>query len=158
MSWIKGWTKRAEEPRGGEPVETEIEKLNPVLQQALQDFKASVHAWSEAEFRRTRRVRAVVVHRTWRLAAGLSLATALIAGTISGELYQHHVRQVQAQAAAAAREAEHQRQIAAEEARTAAQQKSQEDEDLASIDSAISRDVPSAMEPLAALSEETETQ
>ena len=164
MSWIKRWTKRAQEPgptrtglrrRGGEPAD--IDRLDPALQHALEDFKASVHAWSAAEFRRSRRVRAVMVQRTWRLAAGLSLATALIAGTISGQLYQRHVRQLQAEAAAAARQAELQHEMAAEKAQ-AVQKQAQDDEDLASIDSAISREVPSAMEPLAALGEETESQ
>jgi hypothetical protein len=52
---------------------------------------------------------------------------------------------------AAAREAEHQRQIAAERAL-------EEEELLARVDSDISRQVPRAMEPLASLMTEDETQ
>jgi hypothetical protein len=136
--------------RAGEPAE--IESLDPTLKQALGDFKASVRAWSEAAYNRPRTMREVVVHRTLRLAAGWSLATVLLAGTVSVGLYEHHQQQVQARLVAA-REAEHQRQLAAQRAREEAQQ---EDDILASVDTAVSREVPSAMEPLAALTDETE--
>jgi hypothetical protein len=146
MNWLKRFTSRAEEP-------TEIEVLDPALKEALGDFKASVHEWSNAAYRRTRTAHRVVVQRTWRLAAGWSLASLLLAGTISGGLYEHH-RQVEARIAAA-QEAEHQRQLAAQKAREEAQQ---EEDMLASVDTAISRDVPSAMEPLVALTDDdTET-
>jgi hypothetical protein len=131
----------------------DIEALDPALKQALGDFKASVHAWSEAAYNRPRTVREVVVRRTRRVAAGWSLASILFAGTISGALYEHHQREVQARLAAA-QAAEHQREIAAQRARDEAQQ---DEEVLASVDTAISREVPSAMEPLAALTDETET-
>ena len=112
-----------------------------------------MHAWSDAAYARPRTVRETVAHRTWRLAAGWGLAAVLLSGTISGGLYEHHLHVIAAEAAAA-RQAEHQRELAAQEAKLQAQQ---EDAILASVDSAISREVPSAMEPLAALTEESET-
>ena len=146
MSWIQRFTGRAEDP-------TETEALDPALKQALGDFKASVRAWSEAAYNCPRTAHKVVVQRTRRLVAGWSLASLLLAGTISGGLYEHH-RQVQARVAAA-QQAEHERQLAAQQSREEAQR---EEEMLASIDKAVSREVPSAMEPLAALTDvDTET-
>ncbi len=121
-----------------------------MLKQALGEFKASVHAWSAAEMSRERSARNVVVHRTWRLAAGWSLAIVVLVGTASGGVYEMHQRELQAQAAAV-REAEHQRQLAAQKAQEEAQQ---EEDMLASVDTDVSREVPSAMDPLAQLSAE----
>jgi hypothetical protein len=73
----------------------------------------------------------------------------LIAGAASGGLYERHHQQ-EAARIAAAREAAHQREIAAERA--------QADEDaLAKVDSDVSQEVPSALEPLAALSTQDES-
>lgn len=146
MSWLQRFRARTEEP-----IE-EIEAADPVLKQALGDFRARVHAWSDAAYNRPFESK-VVVRRTWRLVAGWSLACVLLAGALSGGLYEHH-RQVEARIAAA-READHQRQLEAQRAKEEAQQ---EDDMLASVDTAISREVPSAMEPLAALTDDdTET-
>jgi hypothetical protein len=146
MSWFERFASRTEEP-------TEMEALDPALKQALGDFKASVHTWSEAAYSRPRTAAQIVVHRTWRLAAGWGLASLLFAGTLSGGIYEHH-RQVEMQRAAA-QEAARQHEIAAQEAR----EKAQREEDLlASVDTAVSREVPSAMEPLAALTDETEAE
>jgi hypothetical protein len=145
MSWITRWTNRAEEP-------VELDALDPALKQALGEFKASVHAWSEAAFSSPRSARQGVVHRTWRLATGWGLAAVLLAGTLSGTLYERHHQQEVARIAVA-QEAEHQRQIAAQRA---ADQAKQEDDVLASVDKDVSREVPSAMEPLAELSDATE--
>lgn len=137
--------------RTQEPAAQEV--LDPVLQQALNDFKASVHAWSEAEFSRQRTVRQTVVRRAWRLAAGWSLAGLLLAGTVGGGLYEHHQSELRAEAAAQA--AAKQRALAAQQAR---EQEQKEEEILASVDTAVSREVPRALEPLAALSDETDSQ
>ncbi|MFZ0746920.1 MAG: hypothetical protein WAM85_21125 [Terracidiphilus sp.] len=126
----------------GQPVEWEA--LDPALKQALNDFKASVHAWSEAMANHPRTVREIVVRRTWRLAAGWAVASVLLAGAASGGLYERHHHQELARIAAA-QEAAHQREIAAERARA-------EDDLLAKVDSDVSQEVPSALEPLAALS------
>jgi hypothetical protein len=142
MNWIQRFTSRA-----GEPIE--IDALDPALKQALGDFKASFHAWSDAAYNRPRALHQVVVRRTWRLAAGWSLASLLLAGTISGGLYEHH-RQVEAKIAAA-QEAQRQRELAAQQTRERAQQ---EEDMLASVDTDISREVPAAMEPLAALTDD----
>jgi len=137
--------------RASEPAAQEA--LDPVLQQALNDFRASVHAWSEAEFNRPRTMRQIVVRRTWRLAAGWSLAGLLLAGTISGGLYERHENQLRAEAAAQA--AAQQRELAAQQAR---KQEQKEEEILASVDTAVSREVPKALEPLAALSDDADSQ
>jgi hypothetical protein len=146
MSWMRRLTKRAAEP-------SDVEELDPALKQALGDFKASIYAWSDAASNRPRSAHAIVVQRTWRLAAGWSLAVVLLCGTISGGLYEHHQRKVEEQLTAE-RQAEHQRQLAAQRA----QQEAQQEEDmLASVDNAVSREVPSAMEPLAQLTDESES-
>jgi hypothetical protein len=146
MSWFERFGSRVEEP-------TEMEALDPKLKQALGEFKASVHAWSEAAYSRPRTAAQVVVNRAWRLAAGWGLASLLFAGTISGGIYEHH-RQAEAQRVAA-QQAAHQREIEAQQARDEAQH---EEDMLASVDTAVSREVPSAMEPLAALTDETEAE
>ena len=127
----------------------EREVLDPVLQQSLTDFRASVHAWSETVYQRPRTVREVVVRRTWRLAAGWALTLVLLGGAASGGLYERHHQQELARVAAA-QAAQQQRQLAA--------QRAQEEEDLlAKVDSDVSREVPSAMEPLASLMAEDVT-
>ena len=136
--------------RGGQE---DWESLDPAMKQALGDFKASVRAWSEAEFGR-RVTRPALVHRTWRLALGWSLAGLLLAGTVSGGLYERHVSQIRA-AEAAAVAAQHERELAAQREKELA---AQEEATLANLDTDVSRDVPSAMEPLAALGDETGTQ
>jgi|WetSurMetagenome_2_1015567.scaffolds.fasta_scaffold700626_2 hypothetical protein len=118
------------------------------LDEALSNFRLSVHAWSDAEFSRPRAAVQHVRRRIWRLAAGWALGCVLIAGTASGGVYQHLHRQQLARIEAA-RIAEQQRLAAIERAR-------QEEDLLAKVDSVISREVPSAMEPLARLMAEDE--
>lgn len=136
------------------PKQDEWEVLDPAMKQALGDFKASVRAWSEAEFGRRRVTRPALVRRTWLLALGWSLAGLLLAGTLSGGLYERHVSQVRA-AEAAAQAAQHERELAAQKAKEIAEQ---EEDALASMDTEVSREVPSAMEPLAALGDESGAQ
>jgi hypothetical protein len=120
------------------------------LEQALKNFRSSVHAWSEAAYSRPRTAVSVVRHRSWQLAASCALGCALVAGSMTGVVHERHHRQEMATVAAAARAAEHERQVAAERARV-------EDEDLlATVDSDVSREVPSALEPLAQLMVEDE--
>ena len=118
------------------------------LEQALSDFKSSVYAWSDAEYGRPRMAVRSVRHRSWRLAAGWALGCVLMAGGVSGGVYERHHQQEQARIAAV-REAERQRLVAEQRVR-------EEDELLAKVDSDISREVPSAMEPLAQLMAEDE--
>lgn len=122
------------------------------LNQALANFKLSVHAWSEAEFSRPRTVVLGVRHRSWRLAASVALGCTLVAAGVSGGVYEGEQRREAAKVAAEARAAEQQRLVAAEKAR-------QDEEDLlAKVDSDVSRETPSAMEPLAQLMAEDEVQ
>jgi hypothetical protein len=129
--------------------QAEWDEMDPALRQALGDFKASVHAWSEAAASRPRTMREIVVRRTWRLAAGWGLASILLAGAASGGLYEHHHQQQLARIAAAEREAAQQREVAAERAQATEKM-------LANVDSDVSQEVPDALEPLAALSAQDE--
>ncbi|HEU5457308.1 MAG TPA: hypothetical protein VFU68_01690 [Terracidiphilus sp.] len=119
--------------------------LEPELYEALEHFKAGVHAWSSAAEARSRR--AVVVqparHSVWRLAVAWSMGLVLATGTVSSVLYQRHQQQMLAQM-------QHER-IAAQQQRMTAQREQAEENLLANVDSDISREVPSAMEPLAQL-------
>jgi hypothetical protein len=126
--------------------QAEWDELDPALKQALGDFKASVHAWSESAANRPHAIRAVA-GRTLRLVAGWGLASILIAGAASGGLYEHHHQQELARIAAE-REAAQQREIAAQRAQATEKM-------LASVDSDVSQEVPDALEPLAALSTES---
>ena len=118
--------------------------MDPVLEQALKNFRQSMHAWSEEAYSRPRPAVRMTAHRTWRLAAGWALGCVLAAGSLSGGLYEHHHRQVMAKIRA---------DRAAKQRQTAIQQRARiEDEDLlATVDSDVSREVPVAMEPLAQL-------
>jgi hypothetical protein len=123
----------------------DMEVIDPELQQVLGDFKASVHAWSDAMVSRPRTAQLTVAHRTWRLAAGWALASVLIAGAVTGELYERHESRVQQARIAAERKAE-------EQQRALQAQRAHEEQDLlAKVDSDLSREVPSAFEPLASL-------
>jgi hypothetical protein len=115
------------------------------LEQALKNFRQSVLAWSETEFGRARPAAKTVRQRSWRLAAGWALSMVLVAGSVSGGVYDHHRRAEMAKAAAAAQAAQRQRAVA--------EQRAREDEEdlLAKVDSDVSKAVPSAMEPLAQL-------
>lgn len=122
-----------------------------ILDEALKNFRSSVHAWSEAVYSQPRKP--VRVHTTsWRMAAGWALGCVLAVGSIFGGLYERHHRQEQARIAAA--EAARQQRIAAEER---ARKESNEDL-LAKVDSDVSRVVPSALEPLAQMMDENGAQ
>jgi hypothetical protein len=157
MSWMDGLRKR----RNGMDERAELDRLaagetqdqalERTVAEALANFKLSVHAWSEAELSRPRMAVKVARHRSWRLAAGWALGCALVAGGVGGGVHVRHERIEAARLAAAARVAEQQRLVAAEQAR-------EDEEDLLSkVDNDVSREVPSAMEPLAQLMAEDET-
>ena len=152
MSWMdrsrKGPNEMDERTELERPVSGEADDQE--LAEALDNFKSSVHAWSEAALGRPRMVAKVVRRRSWRLAAGWALGCALVAGSVSGGVYEHHQRQEMARLAAAAKAAEQKRLLAVEQAK-------QEEDLLSKVDSDVSREVPSAMEPLAQLMAEDET-
>jgi hypothetical protein len=122
-----------------------------VLEEALNNFRQSMHAWSEATYSRPRHVMRIEAHRGWKLAAGWALGCVLAVGSLSAGLYQHHHQWALAQAKAA--QQVHEQQLAAQERARLA------DEDLlATVDSDIARTVPAAMEPLAQMMDEGESQ
>ncbi|MGA3371009.1 MAG: hypothetical protein ABSC48_04530 [Terracidiphilus sp.] len=125
-----------------------------MLDEALQDFRLSLHAWSESAYSWPRRAVEPGQRRVWRLATAWALVCVLAAGGASAGLWEHHRQEMKI---AAARLVEQQRRLAAQ------QRARQEEEDLlakvdlAGVDSDVSREVPSAMEPLAQLMAEDET-
>ena len=124
----------------------EVEALEPELREALGNFRSSVTAWSEAMVSHPREVKSPA-RRNWGAVTKWALGCAVFVGTVSGGVYQNHRQQEIAKAeAAAARAAEQQKELAAR----AAQAQSAE-ELMAKVDSDISRQVPSALEPLASL-------
>ena len=123
------------------------------LRAVLRNFKASAHAWSEAAYSRPRTLESVR-QRSWKLVAGWALGCVLVAGTVTGGMHERQVRQERASAAAA--EQAQQRQLAAQRAQASGRL---DDSDLmATVDRDVSRAVPSAMEPLARLMDEGESQ
>jgi hypothetical protein len=127
------------------------QEQDPNLEAVLQDFRASMHAWSDATYRGQALVLSQAPRRTLgqrSLAWALSLM--LTAGVATAGVHELHQRELAKQAAQ--REAEQQRQLALE------QHTRDADELLAKVDSAVSREVPSAMEPLATLMVEDDTQ
>jgi uncharacterized protein HemX len=114
------------------------------VEDALKNFRMSIHAWSDAAYVRPRTTAQIVRHRSWRLAAGWALAALLMAGGVSGGMFERHQKIEQTRIAAAARLAEQQKALRE-------QQAMEEKGLLADVDSDISREVPSAMEPLAQL-------
>ena len=125
--------------------DVEIE-LDPAMEQTLRDFRASVQAWSAAELVRPRTLRPAR-RGLWRLAAGWALCLLVAVGALSGgALWRRQVAVRQAEAAAA------------QKLRVEAEQRAQYDELLAAVDSDLSRQAPRAMEPLAKLMGEEDSQ
>jgi hypothetical protein len=130
------------------------ESEDQVVEQALRNFKASVHAWSEsvlsdaAQSNGARPRTAVKVPRHgWRLAAGWALGCAVAAASVGGAVHELQHQQELARIAAAQAAAQKAAQLKLVNQQLSA---AQTDEDLlANVDSDISRAVPAAMEPLA---------
>ena len=126
-----------------------LEEQEAALKQVLGDFRMSVQAWSESAYSRPRLVLKAAPHRVWQRAAGWVLVCVLMVGGASGGLFerqhQQHLAKIEA-----ARQAEQQRLAAEQRVR-------EEEELLAKVDSDVSREVPSAMEPLATLMADDET-
>jgi hypothetical protein len=89
----------------------------------------------------------------WGLVTKWALATAVFVSTVSGGMYQNY-RQQEAAKLEASRIAELQRQQAAKQAKEQQDSALNEEELMAKVDSDISRQVPSALEPMASLMEE----
>jgi len=122
------------------------------IEAALKNFRASVHAWSEAEFSRPRSVKTARQSGVWRLIAnpvlGWGLAAVLVVGGGAVPVAVHHERQVAAQRLAAIQQQQHQ---AAEAAARLAQNAIDDEELLKHVDSDIAQAAPDAMQPLASL-------
>jgi hypothetical protein len=153
MSFLERFVSKAgKEVELLQPNTDEGEQLDPVLEAALRDFRRSVHAWSDAVYNRPRAASSPVHRRVWRLALGWTLGCFLVIGGFSGGLFEHHRRVVRIEAA---RVAEQQRLAAEQRDRLA--REAEEEDLLAKVDSDVSREVPSAMEPLAQLMADDET-
>jgi hypothetical protein len=144
------------------------EGLNPEqdldLQEAIRDFRLSISAWSEAAYNRPRVMVELGRRRRWRLAAGWALGCVVVIAGASGGIYEHlHQQQevvwnqhLQQEARVATTRVAEDEQLASEQR---GQRVHKEEEDLlAKVDSDVSRQVPSAMEPLAQLMTEDETE
>jgi hypothetical protein len=126
-----------------------LEMEDGELDAALKNFRASVHAWAEAEFARPRMVAARTPKRVWRAAVSWALGCVLMVGAASGVVYEHGRQVAQARAEAAARQAEL--------ARVTAEKKAAASEDadalLTKVNNDLARDVPVALDPLAGVSD-----
>jgi hypothetical protein len=146
MSWVSGLCGKTEKPDrlGAEAGLCGDEAQDLAMKEALMTFRMSVHAWSDVAYSRQRKVTQVVYRGIWRQAAGWTLGCALVVAGISGGLSQREQRLERARIAAEQQKQTVQLSPVSEE------QVGQEEEDLlASVDSDVSRQVPSAMEPLA---------
>jgi len=80
------------------------------LGQALESFKQCVDAWSDAAYSRPRTVEQTVRRRSWRLAVGWALGCVLVAGSLSGGVFERQHQIDLKQRAARQRAAEQQKQ------------------------------------------------
>jgi hypothetical protein len=126
-----------------------IDEQDQEFELALKEFKSSVHAWGEAAYSRPRTLAPEVRHRSWRLASGWALGCLLVAGSVSGGLFQRHHKLVLAQMAEQQRVVDQQKQLRELEAG-----RMTDEALLSGVDSDVSRQVPSAFEPLAQMSED----
>lgn len=131
----------------------DMDEQDVELAQALKDFKLSVHAWSDAAYSRPRTIAHEVRRRSWRLAVGWALGCVLVAGSVSGGLVERQHQLNLARIAAQQREADRQKQLKEQQARAQISDETL----LADVDSDVSRQVPSALEPLAQMMSEDET-
>jgi len=138
------------EQRAMERTQERVEFQDAAIESAIENFRRSVRAWSEAELSHARAVQTAIRHRSWRLAMGWALGCALVMGGASGVLLERRHQAEQARIKTL-QDAEHRRQVAAQRVKDA-------DEELAKVNSDVARDVPSAMEPLAQLMGEDESQ
>lgn len=140
-----------ERKSGSERREFDDAAQDPDLDAVLSDFRASVHAWSDAKYRSRALVLSSAPRRTlWRQSMAWALFVVLTATVVSAGLLQYHQKEV-AHQAAIQRELDRQRMISQQHARDT-------DDLLARVDSDVSREVPTAMEPLASLMADDETQ
>jgi hypothetical protein len=126
------------------------------VQDALRNFRSSMHAWSEQLLneQELRRERKPIARSRWMMAPAMAwgLASVLAVAAVTVPVSVHHERQIVAMRQAA--ELEKQRQAA-----EAARQVAIDDEALLNhVDSDIAQSTPDAMEPLASLMRDTTNQ
>jgi hypothetical protein len=138
-------TGESEERTAREPAQS-VE--DAALDRALSDFCSSVHSWSDAVYNRPRPIMATSRRAVWRKAAAWSLGSMLVIGAAGGGVLEIRHRQDEARIAAA-REAQRQRALAEER---------EAEKELAKVDTDVAREVPNAMEPLAQLMTEDDSQ
>jgi hypothetical protein len=131
----------------------DLELQDAELKDALKDFRSSVHAWSDAVYNRPRTVARTARRRSWRPAASWAMGCLLVAGSVSGGLFERQHRMELARIASEQQAQERQKQLRDQEARA----KVTDEDLLADVDSDVSRQVPSALEPLAQMMTEDET-
>lgn len=124
------------------------------LDQALAEFRSSVHAWSEAAYTRARIADSTLRRRSWRLAAGWALGCALVAGGVTGGIVEHQRQQDAARNAAAAEQQAQQEQVATAQVQVRPRDQMQDPNLMVKVDSDTAQEVPDAMQPLAQLMEE----
>ena len=131
---------------------------DPVVAQALRNFRASVDAWGDAATSRPRTT-VTLVHPSWRMAAGWALGCVLAAASVAGAVYERQHRQEIARIAAAQAAAQKaaQERLIAEKQPASATGRTADQDLLATVDNDISRAVPAAMEPLAQMMESNGT-
>ena len=126
----------------------EAPQADAALERTLKDFRSSVHAWSEAAYSQPHKP--VRIYTTsWRMAAGWALGCVLAVGSVAGGMYERHHLQERAKIAKAE---------AARQQKLEDQRRNESEDLLAKVDNDVSRDVPSAMEPLAQLMAEDSAQ
>jgi hypothetical protein len=132
-----------------------LETLDPELREALGNFKASVDAWSDEMISRPREAKAPA-RTNWSAATKWALGCVVFAGTVSGGMYQNY-RLQEAARVEATRAAEQQRELAAAKANKQ-DDLAANDDLMANVDTDIAREVPSALEPMASLMTDDDSQ
>jgi hypothetical protein len=134
------------------PVEADVN--DPVLRSALGDFRANVHAWSEAAYNRPRPALSSAPQTiAWPRAAAWVLSLTLSFGILGTAAYERHHSQLVAQERQHQQDLERQRLADEQRARETAAAGDTEDL-MATVDSDVSRQVPAAMAPLALTADE----
>jgi hypothetical protein len=152
MSWLD---KRADKTDGLKEQDglRVMDAQDVEFEQAMKDLRMSVHAWSDAAYSRPRTVAQVIRRRSWRLAVGWALGCVLVAGSVSGGVLERQHQLELRRIAAQQRAAEQQKELREQQARAQVS----DEVLLADVDSAVSQQVPSAMEPLAQMMSDDET-
>lgn len=132
-----------------------LETLEPELREALGNFKASVDAWSDAMISRPREAKAPS-RTNWSAVTKWALGCVVFAGTVSGGLYQNS-RLQEAARVEATRIVEQQRELAAAKANKQ-NDLTANDDLMANVDTDIAREVPSALQPMASLMTDDDSQ